>query len=92
MNDFYLKVKEDGTFESVSANETIKHSKGLLFDSLAFRYMKAREAEKQLEITEGKIHNEKFNWKRIIDHANESYTRDLIKFLDLLDEAVGEHD
>lgn len=92
MNDFYLETKKDGIFEFVPANETIKHTKGLLFDSLAYRYIVAREGKRQSEIEEGKRYNVKDNWDRIIKYANDSYKRDLLKFLELLDEAIGEHD
>lgn len=92
MNNLYLKRKEEGTIEVVSTNEANKHTKGLLFDSLAYRYIVAREGKRQSEIEEGKRYNVKDNWDRIVKYANDSYKRDLLKFLELLDEAIGEHD
>lgn len=92
MNNLYLKRKEEGTIEVVLTNEANKHTKGLLFDSLAYRYIVAREGKRQSEIEEGKRYNVKDNWDRIVKYANDSYKRDLLKFLELLDEAIGEHD
>lgn len=92
MIDLYLKTKEDGTIEAIPTNEANKHTKGLLFDSLAYRYIVAREGKRQSEIEEGKKYNVKDNWDRIVKYANDSYKRDLLKFLELLDEAIGEHD
>ena len=92
MNNLYLKRKEDGTIEVVPTNEANKHTKGLLFDSLAYRYIVAREGKRQSEIEEGKRYNVKDSWDRIVKYANDSYKRDLLKFLELLDEAIGEHD
>lgn len=62
---------------------TQKHLKGYIFDSLAYRYKLARERQLTYEIVkegvEPKIARDRFN-------------RDMMRFVQILDEAIGEHD
>ena len=66
--------------------EKQKHLKGYMYDSLVYRYIRARERMAE--------------WERINDGKNavskDLYThranRDIVKFCQILDEAIGEHD
>ena len=66
--------------------EKQKHLKGYMYDSLVYRYIRAREHMAE--------------WERINDDTNavskDLYTamanRDIMKFCQILNEAIGEHD
>ena len=63
--------------------EMNKHTKGYMYDSLMYRYIRAREAMAELE--------------RIKYHLDPEFTRksaqrDLCRFSEILNEAIGEHD
>ena len=62
-----------------------KHLKGYLYDSLVYRYICARE------------HMAEWEWER--DHHRrdkdwyfQNAKRDIIRFCEILNEAIGEHD
>jgi len=67
-------------------DEKLKHLKGYMYDSLVYRYIRAREHMAE--------------WERINDGKNavskDLYTqmanRDIMKFCQILNEAIGEHD
>jgi hypothetical protein len=59
------------------------HLKGYIYDSLVFRYMKARDAQIELEIKREGITYEK---------AKARADRDTVRFIQILNEAIGEHD
>lgn len=67
-------------------NISKKHFKGYLYDSLVYRYIRAREHMAE--------------WERINDGKNavskDLYThlahRDIMRFCQILNEAMGEHD
>lgn len=59
------------------------HLKGYIFDSLMFRYMKARDAEAELERITQEI-----PYETSVNRAN----RDKRRFMEILNEGVGEHD
>ena len=63
--------------------EINKHTKGYMYDSLMYRYIRAREAMAELE--------------RIKYHLDTEFTRknaqrDICRFGEILNEAIGEHD
>lgn len=65
-----------------------KHLKGYMYDSLVYRYMRAREAMADLEFQRA--------WKsgEVKDRAyyEQRAKRDIMRFCQILDEAIGEHD
>jgi hypothetical protein len=68
-----------------NVDEIIKnnpHYKGYIYDSLVYRYMRAREAMARLEIREGASPTTAFNEMR----------RDNMRFSEILNEVIGEHD
>ena len=75
--------------EKLSTEETRKkhedkiHLNGYIFDSLMFRYQLAREHQVIYEITKENIDPRT---------ARDSFKRDLIRFREILEEAIGEHD
>ena len=59
------------------------HYKGYIYDSLMFRYMRAREAMARLEIKEGRVSP---------TTAMNMMERDTRRFSEILNEAIVEHD
>lgn len=60
-----------------------KHLNGYIFDSLMYRYQLARERQLMYEITKEGIEPKT---------ARDRFNRDLMRFGQILDEAIGEHD
>ena len=58
-----------------------KHLKGYMYDSLIYRY---KEALYKAHLYDAERNGESFR--------KQSYLRDLMKFIQILDEAIGEHD
>ncbi len=77
------EVKIGDTIFKLFTKEDEKNLKGYQYDSLVYRYIRAREAMAELE------------WQR--DHKVErskyydSARRDIIRFCEILDETIGEH-
>ena len=63
--------------------ENIKHLKGYMYDSLAYRYQLARFSQADLEAQ---------NNGTSIEKERKYAQRDIIRFIQILDEAIGEHD
>lgn len=61
-----------------------KHMKGYIYDSLVYRYIRAREAMAERDWLLYKEHDRDFYYRQ----AN----RDIMRFCQILDEAIGEHD
>ena len=67
----------------ISVRKTDSHLKGYIFDSLLFRYIMARDAQAELEIKK-----EGITYETAKSRAN----RDRMRFIEILNEAIGEHD
>ena len=81
-------IKENNTF---SLAEHIKHHKGYLFDSLVYRFKDYQSRAYYSEVKD-------FMYKRNASEMEAKITitnrheRDLFRFIQILDEAIGEHD
>ena len=84
----------DKSFIALSKNtydDIIKHSNGYAYDSLVFRYQKARYANLEQEIRD-------LDCQKGIGYAEArcrvlaQCKRDVIKFCQILDDVIGEHD
>lgn len=64
-------------------DEHKKHLKGYMYDSLVYRYQLARYTQADLE-----AQNECASIKEKRKYAE----RDIMRFIQILDEAIGEHD
>ena len=85
--DFNKIMFSNGTivdFSELSKGD--KHTKGYIFDSLVYRYIRAREQMAEYEWLKDstKQHDKKYYYRQ----AN----RDIMRFCQILDEAIGEHD
>lgn len=80
----YLKEISESWEKSLQKDE--KHLKGYMYDSLAYRYIRAREQMAEYEyIKDSKKEHDKAYYQR---QAN----RDIMRFVQILHEAIGEHD
>lgn len=70
--------------------ETNKHTKGYIYDSLMYRYIRAREAMAEYEYLRDRQSNvsNHTEWTVYRQRAN----RDIMRFVQILNEAIGEHD
>ena len=68
-----------------------KHFKGYLYDSLVYRFKDYQERAFPLEVMDYKYKN---NVSEIDARmkVRDRYDRDLMRFIDILNEAIGEHD
>ena len=92
MSDLELTIKTDEIFDRIikEANEYNKNCKGYMYDSLCYRYQLARykacEADAMdLVITKG------ISKREAEAKARKAYERDCLRFFQILDEAIGEH-
>ena len=65
-----------------------KKMRGYAFDSLIFRYKMARDAQKQAEIQKARKEG---NYNAELQ-AESMANRDLVRFIQILDDVIGEHD
>lgn len=68
-----------------------KHVKGYMYDSLVYRFKDYQEKAFPLEVMDYKY---KHNVNEIEARINirDRYNRDLMRFIEVLNEAIGEHD
>lgn len=64
-----------------------KHIKGYMYDSLVYRYMRARE---KMALYEWQLN--KKNEDKPLSFYQSWANRDITRFCQILDEAIGEHD
>jgi hypothetical protein len=74
---------KEKTLQLIPVEQDDKHLKGYIYDSLVFRYMKARDAEAELERLTQKV-----SYETSVKRAN----RDKMRFNEILNEVIGEHD
>ena len=92
MHDLEPIIKTDEIFDRIvkEANEYNKKCKGYMYDSLCYRYQLARykacEADAiDLVMTKG------MSKREAEAMARKTYERDCLRFYQILDEAIGEH-
>lgn len=66
-----------------------KHLKGYMFDSLVYRYKLARHRMMQMEMAE---EQKRVSHRYDYDHYLKMEERDVMRFIEILDEAIGERD
>lgn len=83
-----LKLYCKAKFEE---NEKLKEDRlAYGFDSLVFRYMKARNEQARLEIEEAR-HKKELYVKHEPEYYFDRATRDIMRFIQILDDIIGEH-
>lgn len=80
-NEYYYKNKENNK----------KHLKGYMYDSLVYRYQLALY-KASLKDAEDIMIKEQTSKKEAEVKARHNYNRDIMRFCEILDEAIGIHD
>jgi len=70
-------------------DEHEKHLKGYMYDSLVYRYKYVREKLAELEYKEQSTIG---NNRKSLSFYRDLAERDVMRFIQILDEAIGEHD
>lgn len=90
-----LEAMETGKvtfFDNGTEFVNIKTANGYLYDSLVYRYIRAREKMAEYEYLRDQMSSKPshhlHDWMTYNIRAN----RDIARFIDLLNEAMGEHD
>ena len=78
------KINTINELEDLIKKVSDKHTKGYMYDSLVFRYIRAREKMADYEWLLDKTKEKSFYQSRA--------QRDIVRFCQILDEAIGEHD
>ena len=68
-----------------------KHHKGYIYDSLVYRYQLARY-KASLKDADDIMEKENISRREAEAEARFNYDRDLMRFCEILNEAIGEHD
>lgn len=72
-------------------NNEEKHLKGYMFDSLVYRFRVYQEKAFQLDVIDYK-HKYNCSEQEARYKVRDLYNRDMLHFIDILHEAIGEHD
>jgi hypothetical protein len=68
-----------------------KHTKGYMFDSLVYRFKDYQSRAFNYEVAQIK-HQRNLSQLEAEEKIKDSHNRDLMRFIQILDEAIGEHD
>ena len=68
-----------------------KHLKGFMFDSLVYRFKDYQSRAFQAEVVDMK-HSRNLSEVEARERVKYRHERDLMRFIQILDEAIGEHD
>lgn len=77
--------------KTLNALNKEKHLKGYMYDSLVYRYQLALYKANEIETRDLMI-NENLSRQEAETKARKYAKRDLMRFCQILDEAIGEHD
>ena len=67
------------------------HMKGFMFDSLVFRFKEYQAKAFQSDVADYKYRYNTSD-REARDRVQDRHNRDLMRFINILDEAIGEHD
>lgn len=81
-------IKIGDTVFKVMTEEDEKKLKGYQYDSLVYRYIRAREQMAEYEYLRSLQSHDSRDWNVYRQRAN----RDIMRFVQILDEAMGEHE
>lgn len=87
-NEYNAALQECAALQGCKEQEN-KHRKGYIFDSLVYRYKLARHRMTEMEIVEER---NSVRHHHDYDHYLKMEERDVMRFIEILEEAIGEHD
>ena len=80
------------TLEKASNYDNLMiHAKGFMYDSLIFRFKEYQSKAFQLDVQDYKYERNCSELEARMK-IKDRYNRDLMRFIQILDEAIGEHD
>lgn len=68
-----------------------KHTKGYMFDSLVYRFKDYQSRAFNYEVTQIKM-RKNLSQLAAEEEVRDRHNRDMMRFIQILDEAIGEHD
>lgn len=71
--------------------QLIPHTKGFMFDSLVYRFKDYQARAFRAEVLQMK-HDKNMTELEASQRVKDRHDRDLMRFIQILDEAIGEHD
>lgn len=84
--------KEYGNYMMKTGGTNNKeHTKGFMFDSLVYRFKDYQARAFMAEVNDYKYRNATSEMEAR-QRVKEMHNRDLMRFINILDEAIGEHD
>lgn len=91
MDELHKSFEQEINKQVEEYMENLKHLKGYMFDSLVYRFKDYQNRAFQLEVNDYKYKHNKseIEAKEII---KDRHNRDLMRFIQILNEAIGEHD
>lgn len=84
MNDLKKKLEK-------ASDDLILHTKGFMYDSLIFRFKEYQAKAFYLDVQDYK-YERTCSEIEARNRIKDRYDRDLMRFIEILDEAIGEHD
>lgn len=86
-----MKQKHENYMMKTSGTNNREHTKGFMFDSLVYRFK-----DYQARAFMAEVNDYKYNYNTSEMEARQKikdrHNRDLMRFIQILDEAIGEHD
>lgn len=93
MSDLKKMIEKSQAYVTMinAMDDMVTHTKGFAFDSLVFRFKDYQSRAFQSEVVDYKY---KHNTSEIEarQHVKDMHNRDLMRFIQILDEVIGEHD
>ena len=89
----FKKLVKDEVDKTLSERESVidKHTKGYMFDSLVYRFKDYQSRAFPHEVAAMK-YQRNLGQLDAEEKVKDRYNRDLMRFIQILDEAIGEHD
>ena len=84
--------KEEEKIVETAVSVPDKHLKGYMFDSLVYRFMYYQQKALDFECKEYKYRHNLASDLEARIYIQDRHTRDLVRFIEILDEAIGERD
>ena len=84
--------KEEQKIDETAVSVPDKHLKGYMFDSLVYRFMYYQQKALDFECKEYKYRHTLASELEARIYIQDRHTRDLVRFIEILDEAIGERD
>ena len=88
--DLKEMIQKANEYDSL-INQNIVHTKGYMFDSLVYRFKDYQSRAFQAEVIDYK-YTHSCSDLDAREKIKDRHNRDLMRFIQILDEAIGEHD